>query len=188
MTSLPKRHRFEEKLSEAEKWEEKVAPALVDAVVSEAWRKAGRLEQRSGIDVIVKLREGRFDVKFRDNKWYLKDILIETASVVEKNVPGWFYRSDADAILYLWWNKSKTGIMPIGYLIFIKDERLKKWFEENRHKYPEYQAETSSEWGTWHTKFTVIPIRDFPKGTLKRVKVNLPKEGKQSTLNMRHTT
>jgi len=179
---LPKKHDFAEKLSEVQEWEKKLGQTIVDLVVAETWRQATRMEQREGIDTIVKLKEGKFDVKIRDRKWYLRDILIETVSVVEKNIPGWFYTSDADAVFYVWWNETKTDLMPIGYFIFIQNKKFREWFEKNKNKYRELQTETKSEWGSWHTKFVVIPIEDFPKGSLMRVRVSVPPDTEQSTL------
>jgi len=125
------------------------------------------------VDVTVKLKRSSFDVKFRDNQYYLKGILIETVSVLERDIPGWFYTSKADEVIYLWWNKGRTTLMPIGYRIFIQDRRLREWFEQRKADYPEKEAVSTRNGETWHTRFVIVPIEDFPEGTIQRFRVRV---------------
>lgn len=170
---MPKPHSFDEKLKEAAEWEQKVSQSLVDLVVAEAWRLASREEQRDGVDVVVKLKKSTFDVKFRDNKYYLKGILIETVSVVEEGKPGWFYTSQADEIIYLWLNKERTGLMPLGFRVFHRDRRFREWFEEHKNHYREQYTSSEKDGKVWHSRFVVVPIEDFPSGTLQRFNVRV---------------
>jgi hypothetical protein len=162
---------FDRDLEEAKHWERKVSEELDEILVEEALRLASRAEQRNGIDITVKLKKATYDVKFRDRRYYLRGLLIETISVVEKNVPGWFYTSKADAVVYLWWNEAKTDLMPIGYYIYIQNKKLREWFEENKLNYKPQRSKTKWDDGLYHTEFYVIPIKDFPKGTIREFKL-----------------
>ena len=169
---MRKIHDFNRDLSEALKWEEKVAGQFKDIIIAEAVKKATLEEQKDGIDIIIKLKEGTFDVKFRDSKYFPpQDLLIETVSVVEQNKPGWFYTSKADAVVYLWWNESRTNLKPVGYLLFIQDPWFREWFEKHRHLYPEKETTTKRDGKTWKTKFVIVPIKHFPKGSLRKIYV-----------------
>jgi len=164
-------HNFRHLLEEASKWERIVAEYLADIIISESVKLASREEQKDGIDALVEKKSLAFDIKFRDSRYYLKGIAIELESVVERKVPGWFYTTKADAIVYLWWNEDKTGLMPIGYYLILSDG-FRKWFEENKSKYEEKQASTlfkrpDGKTEIYHTKFVVVPIEDIPPRYLK---------------------
>jgi hypothetical protein len=183
-------HSFRKSLVEASRWETKMTGEFDDIIVRGALRlaaKAGRRdgvamvrgtprpasrdEQRDGIDIVVELNNATFDVKFRDYRYYLRGILIETVSVVEENVPGWFYTSKADAIVYLWWDPTHTRLMPTGYYIYIQDKKLRSWFEKNKASYGPILATTKKDGKTYHTEFYIVPIEDFPEGTIRELHV-----------------
>jgi hypothetical protein len=163
---------FKSQLEEASKWERIVADYLADIILNETIKLADQKEQRDGIDATVELRKLSFDLKFMDNRYYLKGIPIELVSVAEKGILGWFYTTKADAIVYLWWNENKTGLMPIGYYLILSHD-FRKWFEENKSKYEEKQTRTQYERGDgkaeiYTTKFVIIPIEHFPSKFLKK--------------------
>jgi len=160
-------HSFWKRLEEAQRWEGRVSEDVADMLVVEAVKRASRQEQKDGIDIIIQLKRGTFDVKFRDYKYYGKGILIETVSVIEEGVPGWFYTSKADSVVYFWWNPERTSLIPLACFVNIQDKRLREWFEENKHKLPTYRAETEKDGRLYHTEFVIVPEREFPKGTIK---------------------
>lgn len=180
---IAKIHPFNERLSEAQSWEQKVLGEVANILVVKAVRQATRREQKDGIDFIANLARGTFDVKFRDYKYYEKGILLETVSVVEDNVKGWFYTSKADAVVYFWWNENRTALLPITCFVFIRDNRLREWFEENKHRYKPFRTRTEKDGRTYHTEFVVIPKEDFPKGTVVCLPFRLADVGRQSNLN-----
>ena len=185
---------FDEKLNEAAPWEKRIAEKIqtfmtrynVNMISYDNLKDIER--QRNGMDIIVKSESAGWEIKTRSPEYYLKGILLETTSVVERNKPGWLYTSKADVITYVWLNESFTNLMPIGYFIMIKELRKTPWYDSLPGKYPILQPKGGSKRKTskgiiyWNTKFIVPPIEDFPTGTLYRFNALLPSNYKQTTI------
>lgn len=126
----------------------------------------GKSKQRNGIDFSVSLTDFTFDVKTRDyTYWYKKDILIETISVVENNIPGWIYTSKSDLIFYTWLNRAQTEIHDAKILIV---KPLREFILEYINKTdPKLKTtQTYKDCHSYHTEFFTVPISDFPTGTI----------------------
>lgn len=142
--------------------------------------------QRKGMDIIVNSESMSFEIKIRANKYYLKGILLETTSVVERNKPGWLYTSEADCIVYVWLNESNTNLMPIGYFLLLKELRKTKWYASLPGFYHVMHTssfrKTPNGTTTWTTEFIVPSIEDFPRfprKTLFQFNAKLPSNYKQ---------
>ncbi len=142
--------------------------------------------QRKGIDIIVNSGPIKFEIKTRANKYYLKGILLETTSVVERNKPGWLYTSEADFIVYVWINPSNTNLMPIGYFLLLKELRKTKWYADLPGLYHVMNTtsfrKTPNGVSNWTTEFIVPEIDDFPRfprKTLYQFNAVLPSNYKQ---------
>lgn len=185
-------HNFDKKLNEAAPWEKRIAEKIrnfmmrynVDMISYDNLKDIDR--QRNGMDFIVKSEAAGWEIKTRAPKYYLKGILLETTSVVERNKPGWLYTCKADVIAYVWLNWSYTNLMPIGYFIKIKDLKKTQWYDELPGIYQ--IKDTESKWKTpegmiyWTTEFITPPIKDFPKDTLYQFNAILPSNYKQTIL------
>jgi len=182
-------------------WEKKLKPALKKLILTEGIK---RIEfnknpelQKKGIDLLIKNKIAKVDVKTRKFKFYCyKDILIETQHSYGKK--GWFYTSEADLIAYVWENKQGTNFHD-GYLILIQNPELKSWFEKNKESFKIKWAYSKSKKNNdhWNTKNRVVPIEAFPKDTLFKFNPIIPieyldkkqsqlkkfKESEQSNLN-----
>jgi len=137
--------------------------------------------QKNGIDVIVKSEKGNWEAKIRDNKYYLKKILLETLSIVENNTLGWLHTCQADAIAYCWFNQSKTNLMPQGYIILIQKLRETEWYHKLPKLYRENTANSRRGNQKWTTHFILVPAKDFPSGTLYPFKPTLKINSYQQT-------
>jgi len=128
-------------------------------------------KQKQGVDIEIDWERANVDTKARDfntRRFMLPggDICIETESVREVSKLGWYYTSKADFIAYVWWNTKKTDLYE-GYLIALQDPRFRNWFEQNIEKFEEKESETVAEGGRkWHTRWRVVPVSEFPEGTL----------------------
>jgi hypothetical protein len=81
--------------------------------------------QKQGIDIIVKLPEIKMEVKSRKRFYYKKpiDFFIETWSDFTRKVKGWFFTSQADIILYMWWANDGMTKFIDGKVILLKKLR-----------------------------------------------------------------
>lgn len=191
MTSIRKPHGFYDKLQEAEPFEKKIKDRLGRFLFLQKVRKipydpqnpSTVQQQKEGVDIIVESEKAKFDVKIRDNCYYKKGILIEIMSVVEQEKLGWFYTSKAHAIIYAWWNKQKSNLMREGFLILHQDSRLREWFDAKKEKYFTFETHSEQNGNLWTTHFKIVPINDFPKGTLVPFNAQLPTENKQTKLH-----
>jgi len=123
--------------------------------------------QHDGVDIRISFETIDIDVKTRKN-YTLKfnDILLETKSVIEKNVAGWFYTTQAHIVAYVWLNPSETNLED-GYLIFMS-QSLRQWFEETKHHFLVKIAHSQRNKQTWTTENVAVPIPFFPKGSIIR--------------------
>ncbi|MFW9973014.1 MAG: hypothetical protein ACFFDF_22705 [Candidatus Odinarchaeota archaeon] len=125
-----------------------------------------REKQRQGIDGKIKLNFA-YDVKTRTQKW--NDILLETISVIENNVLGWFFTSKADALVYLFLNNKQN--IDDGFVILLKQAR--KYFTEDiLENYPIKIATTKKGTQIYHTENRAIPFEDFPKKSFIHIQFN----------------
>jgi len=174
VTVIRKPHGFIDKLREAEPFEEKLKDRLsrflflqkVKKIPYDPQNPSTVQQQKEGVDIVIRSEEAKFDIKIRDNCYYKRGILIETMSVLEQKKLGWFYTSKAHAVAYAWWNKQKTNLMREGFLLLLQDPQLKEWFETNKDKYHILKTHSKQNGNLWTTCFKIIPINDFPKGTL----------------------
>lgn len=181
---------FDKDVEGAKKWEKRIAKRVKDFLLKRYIRNLGyeTLEdikyQKQGIDAIARAEKSTPEFKTRDYdpRYYNKDILLETISVIERNISGWLYTSQADVIVYCWKNESESNLMPIGYFILLKELRKTAWYERLPGDYYVKTANSYSGTQFWHTKFVCPPIADFPDGTLFRFNPLLPFEGDQSKL------
>lgn len=178
---------FQEKLEEGNKAEKILMKKLVNILFATSVQQIGwdadniltMNLQRRGIDGLVRIRELKCQVKTRSFFYHqFEDILIETVSVMERNKPGWFYTCKADFIAYVWKDKYGDYFMD-GYFIFIQNPLLRPWFEENKKNYRRKIAESVDQntGEVWHTANRVVPIKDFPKGTILHFNPRTPLDG-----------
>lgn len=166
-----KHNKWKSCLDDGLKWEEKLLAKIDHILLTTTIQRIDYTQnpntQREGIDGVISKKQSSIEIKTRKYFSYkYKDILLETKSVIEQNILGWFYTTNADIIAYVWENDSRTNLID-GYLIFISKE-LRHWFDENKHKFKKQIAETESENGNWHTENYAVPINAFPKGTTYR--------------------
>lgn len=185
-------HDFDESLKKYESWVKRLIEKIEEFMIKYNIRTIPYgtprdIEiQKSGIDIIVKSESSGWEVKIRSSKYYEKGILLETTSVVEKNILGWLYTSNADVIAYCWLNESSTNLMPHGYFINLNKLRQTKWYETLTEIY--YVNHTKSVRKTpdgkkyWTTEFVTPPIKDFPRHTLYRFNAILPSNYKQTII------
>lgn len=122
--------------------------------------------QRQGIDGIITLEKPKIETKTRDYYCHrFHDILLETKSVIENNKLGWFYTTQANIVAYVWKNPSGTNLYD-GYLIFITPE-LREWFDKNKHRFKRWVAHTECNNRQWSTENYAVPIKEFPKNSIK---------------------
>ena len=179
-------HDFNEMLKKGGKWENKIRPILERLLIKiklEAQNYNsidGKLNQRKGIDFTTLSEEPTWDPKTNDNRWYQNGkILLETTSVVEKEILGWAYTSQADFIVHVWLNKNETNLMPIGYLVRLDELRKTKLYSllENyvfeSFRFDGHSTKTRGNPG-WHTRFALVPIEEFPEGILYTFNPHIP--------------
>ncbi len=162
---------FNTDLKEGEQAEELVLSkfkTIIQPVVMRIAYKDGLIAkelQNSGIDAYVQKKESGFDVKVRDFKYYrFKDILLETKSVCEKDIPGWLYK--ATVVVYLWWNPLKTKFVD-GYVLFLQN--IRDWMSVTQFDYKKKIAFSNRNGQSWSTENIIVPISDFPIGCAVRL-------------------
>lgn len=123
--------------------------------------------QKHGIDGFLTTKKPTVDTKTRGYDAYrYHDILIETLSIRERDILGWFYTTNADVIAYVWTNSSGTNLVD-GYLLFMSDS-VRQWFETNKNQFKVKIAHSKAKGKEWTTENRAVPISQFPKGTLYR--------------------
>ena len=190
------RRDFDKDVSEAAPWEKRIAEKLEEVILKYNVRKIPygtpreKEIQKSGIDAIVTSESSNWEIKTRSHKYYEQGILLETKSIVERNIPGWLYTSKADVIAYCWLNESSTNLMPNGYFIMLKKLRKTLWFKTLTQRYPVKTAKSMRKIPEgerfWTTEFIIPQIHDFPPRTLHRFNAILPSNYKQTILPVEH--
>jgi len=161
---------WEDKLDMGTQWEEGLGNRL-ETVLSRLHIERIAFEdnpekQLSGVDAVLSRGEPDIDVKVQRNEHLTTGNLpIETWSVVEKAIPGWFYTGEADVIAWAYKNKAGTNLHPTGYLLF-KTEAFVEWFNDHIDEFKEVTVETKRDGDTWETKSRLVPIERFPDENL----------------------
>lgn len=126
--------------------------------------------QKSGIDFIFNIDFSKLDIKTRNYYAYkYHDILLETVSIVENNIPGWLYTSKSDIIIYAWLNKESNTFID-GYFLFLNE--IRKYV--NKDKYLIKTAETYRNGAMWHTNNIAISIEELILNScIKRINFNV---------------
>ena len=121
--------------------------------------------QKAGVDAFISKKETGFDVKSRDFRYYqFQDILLETVSIREYNIPGWLFITNA--VVYVWWNKRQTKFVD-GYILFLQN--IRNWFESKPENYRRIIAHSGKGNKTWSTESIIVPITDFPLGCIYKI-------------------
>lgn len=139
-------------------------------------------KQKKGIDGQVLLD---YEVKSlrHDHKSETR-ILLETISVVKKNIPGWLFTNESDVIVLVYWDDEGKTQFYKGCFLFPKI--LRKWFLKNRKKkYKIYKisSERKGYYGYWDTKFILVPKDDLPKNSYKVISSDLFTKKENMTLS-----
>ena len=115
-------HNFHEEANEAKRWERIAVRELqLFMLHTKLIEYSENPEiQKVGIDAVTTSHGLTYDVKTRYK--YYPDILIETMSDVERKIPGWYYTSKADALIYHWLNDDKTRSVKL-YVIALQKLR-----------------------------------------------------------------
>jgi len=108
------------------------------------------------VDLVMRGFNHTVEVKVRNYETLrFNDILIETVSVVERNVPGWIYTSKAELLYYCFFEEGKPLVRAILHM-----PHLQGWWKNVRQQLY-VEQETYTEDG-WHTRFRSVPWRDIP--------------------------
>lgn len=155
---------FQEQLNFGKKWEERVRPYLeryLNALIMENIAFEDEPEtQRAGIDIRSELIDPDVDVKTYSHKYITEDTLfIEVLSVMEREVPGWFYDGEFDLMVVIGENKAGTAVYKRGWLVLMQTG-IRDWFDE---------AVDSHDWDfarvpntDYHTGGYWVPVEDIP--------------------------
>lgn len=165
----PRTQDWNESLADGVKWEQKLEERLEKVLMTTALERISFEDdpeaQLSGIDMVLSQESPKIDVKSRS---YIglryDDILIETWSVWEEQIPGWFYTTEADLIARVYENEPGTNLTK-GYFIVMSDT-FDQWFRDNYEDYDETFQHTVRGDEEWHSAVREVPIEDFPQGTL----------------------
>lgn len=182
---------FDEQLEFGKEWEKEATKHLKDmffamSSVNVDYDQYPEL-QRAGIDSILQKEQATIDVKTQSNKYTDSGNLpIETVSVLEEGVPGWFVDADSDMIVWVYPNKPKTNLYKTGYLMPLTDavrEWVFTWIDgANKDRFVAVPNEGSK--GEYHTGNWLVPIKEFPDQYLVEFDPRLPtdKETPQSDI------
>lgn len=165
----PRTQDWNESLAEGVKWERKLEERLEKVLMTTALERISFEDdpeaQLSGIDMVLSQETPKIDVKSRSHVGLrYDDILIETWSVWEEQIPGWFYTTEADLIARVYENEPGTNLEE-GYFIVMSDT-FDQWFRDNYADYDETRQHTVRGGEEWHSAVREVPIEDFPSGTL----------------------
>ncbi len=163
----------------ASKFKVVFAPVL-QRILFDPLNKENIILQKSGVDGIISFKPVDYDVKARSHQYYrLKDILLETVSIVDNNKPGWLYKSNT--VVYLWFNKDKTRFMD-GYILDVC--RIRDWIKGKENTFKKKFSFSKNDDGKfWTTENIAVPIKDFPVGTIRQINKSIFRENEQSILD-----
>jgi hypothetical protein len=154
---------FEEQLEMGVSAEADIIESLSGSLNVEAYDYNDDPEkQRSGIDLTV---EGvDIDIKTQSEKYISTgNIPIEILSVKEKSKPGWFYKSEADFVLWLYECSGEFNYHYTAYLMRL-DQELIEWFVLEHEKWTNGSIEVrnNGRYGRYTAVNHLIPIPAFP--------------------------
>ncbi|GIU71968.1 MAG: hypothetical protein KatS3mg003_1447 [Candidatus Nitrosocaldaceae archaeon] len=130
----------------------------------------GIILQRLGIDYYL-IKDDRIitvQKKIRDDRYYMRDILIELYHIDSNNKKhdGNFYAIKADYLLYLW--QENNELLSRGLLINVN--KLKRWFYANNDRYEIVKSEgTYCGNRRWITYNKIIPIQHLDSDIYKEI-------------------
>lgn len=171
-------HDFQDSLEEGTYWEDKLQRRLQNVItcgsVEQILFEEEPEKQRAGVDLEFEFTEiETVDTKVRDHYYHqFEDLFLETWSVWPDK-PGWFFTSDVDVIAYAWKNRAGTNLLNEGYLINMSD-RLRDWFYDHLEVYDEVSTKSQDGDTEWETRGRVVPIDEFPEGTLFKFNPKVP--------------
>ncbi len=148
---------FNEDLKKGEKWESIALQELRFFLPHTTLVKEG---QRN--DIGEKPHTISYEIKTRGHRYCCDNIAFETISVVETRKEGWYYRSNADILIYQWLNEGGTRSEKL-YVLGLKKLRRRNFLEEVVRKYDLKEKTAQTNNGKWHTKFYVVPAKFIPK-------------------------
>jgi hypothetical protein len=130
----------------------------------------GKILQKLGIDYYLTKDDKIITVqkKIRDDRYYMRDILIELYHIDSNNKKhdGNFYQLKADYLLYLW--QEDNQLLDRGLLINVN--RLKHWFYTNNDRYEIIKTEGTYYGNTkWITYNKIIPIQHLDSDIYKEI-------------------
>lgn len=179
---------FSEQLAFGKEWESQAKDHLQELFTSISVSNIdydNRPElQRAGVDVLFQQESTKIDVKTQRHKYLSTGNLpIEVASVIEDEVPGWFWESDADLVVWVYPNKAATNLHKTGYLMPLT-KGLRDWFDDRASDFRFVTVETTGQYGTYHTGCRLVPTDKFPDEYLVEFDPRLPtdRETPQSDL------
>jgi len=188
MRRVSKTFDFDERLQFGNNWEERAKNHLQElftaiSVSNIDYDQRPEL-QRAGIDVLFQREETQIDIKTQSHEYIeTGNLPVEMLSVVEDAVPGWFWDSDSDLIVWVYPNKAKTNLHKTGYLMPLTDG-LRDWVDENAEQFRYIRTRTTGRYGEYHTGCRLIPVDTFPGEYLVAFDPRLPtdRESPQSDI------
>jgi len=165
---------FQEQLEFGKRWEEYATERLETLLTSISMRNIDYETepelQRAGIDSILSRSEPSIDIKTQKYE-YTKtgNLPIETMSVEEESIPGWFYTSDSDLIVWVYPNQAATNLYQTGYFM-PHTEALRDWFNDQINQFTRKRIPNEG----YHTAVRLVPIESFPDEFLVEFDPRLP--------------
>jgi len=116
--------------------------------------------QRAGIDLSDD--NNRIDVKTQAWKYiFTGNMPIELFSVYEEAQPGWFFKSEADLIVWLYLDETGDSIYSKGYIMPMHDE-IVQWVKEHRELWRKVEVNNDGRYGSYTAVNYLIPVPAFP--------------------------
>jgi hypothetical protein len=171
---------FDEQLQFGNNWEEQAKTHLQELFTAVSVSNIDYNQrpdlQRAGVDVLFRKEETTIDVKTQSHKYVdSANLPIEIVSVVEEDLPGWFWDSDSDLVVWVYPNKAKTNLHKTAYLMPLTDG-LRDWFDDHADDFRYIRTETNGRYGKYHTGCRLVPIDVFPEEYLVQFDPRLPTE------------
>jgi len=115
--------------------------------------------QRSGIDITDD--KHLIDVKTQAWKYVFSgNIPIEVFSVFEQQKPGWFYKSNADIVVWVYHDERADGLWHTGYVMPLTDS-LREWVNHNRELWRRIEVANDGRYGEYTAINYLVPVPAF---------------------------
>ncbi|MHB8559577.1 MAG: hypothetical protein ACYDAP_00200 [Thermoplasmataceae archaeon] len=134
-------------------------------------------KQLRGIDGDIQMENIPFDVKTRTYPFSSKgDLLFElyhwypegSSQYGRPRNKGWLYTSEAEMIIYVFENKSRTDLLPKGYIV--KFPQVREWIKDHLDSLHKVTAHTEEKDGSGrihhYTMNCLVKFNMFPEKTL----------------------